>query len=123
MIRLRSEVECIIIPFPVCTHRAGLTPRDRIEVGRWRDEARQLGYDRLVIHDREAFDPPDIDSFLSVYRAGESWSAWGVARRGGSIIAWCGKSGADLGNFASVSDALMAILRPSPVRRPVSAAS
>jgi len=122
MIRLRSEVECTIIPFPKRPASAGLTSRDRIEVGRWEEEARLLGYDRLVINDREAFDPPDTDSFLSIYRAGDSWAAWGVARRGGNIVAWCGKTGADLGPFVSVSEALTAIL-PVPVRRPVSAAS
>jgi hypothetical protein len=39
------------------------------------------------------------------------------------IQAWCSKTGADLGPFASVSDALLAILPLSPVRRPVSAVS
>jgi hypothetical protein len=123
MIRLRSEAECIIIPFPPRPPLAGLTSRDRIEVWRWQEEARQLGYDRLVIHDREPFDPPDTDSFLSIYRTGESWSRWGVSRRGSSVLAWCSKTGADLGPFASVSEALMAILPGSPVRRPVSAVS
>jgi hypothetical protein len=123
MMKLRSEAECIIIPFPPRPPLAGLTSRDRIEVWRWHEEARLLGYDRLVIHDREPFDPPDTDSFLSVYRAGESFSRWGVSRRGSSVLAWCSKTGADLGPFASVSEALTALLAPSPVRLPVSAVS
>jgi hypothetical protein len=123
MIRLRSEVECIVIPFPGRSPLAGLTSRDRIEVGRWQEEARLLGYDRLVIHDREKFDPPDTDSFLSVYRAGESFSCWGVSRRGNIMVGWCCKTGADLGPFGSVSEALTSMLAPSPVRLPVSAAS
>ncbi len=123
MTRLRSEVECIIIPFPFRPPAAGLTARDRIEVGNWREDARLLGYDRLVIHNREPFDPPDSDGFLSIYRTGEPWSRWGLTRRGSAIQAWCSKTGADLGPFASVSDALSAILPLSPVRRPVSAVS
>jgi hypothetical protein len=123
MIRTGSGAECIIIPFPPRPPQAGLTARDRIEVGNWREDARQLGYDRLVVYSREAFDPPDTDSFVSIYRAGEAWSSWGLTRRGSTIQAWCGKTGADLGPFASISDALLAILPMSPVRRPVSAAS
>ena len=110
MLSLPSEVECIIIPFPQRRQPSGLTSRDRIEVGNWREGARQHGYDRLVIHDRESFDPPDTESFLSIYRAGDPWSRWGLTRHGSTVSAWCSTTGADLGPFNSVSDALKTIL-------------
>ncbi len=123
MTSFRADGECIVIPFRPRPQSAGLTSRDRIEVGRWRDGARQFGYDRLVIHEREYFDPPDTDSFLSIYRSGEPWSRWGIARRGPSLMAWCSATGADLGPFASISDAMMALLPAASVRSPVSAVS
>ena len=110
MVSLASDVECIIIPFPQRRQASGLTYRDRIEVGNWQEGARRYGYDRLVIHDRESFDPPDTESFLSIYRAGDAWSRWGLTRHGSTVSAWCSNTGTDLGPFTSVSDALMAIL-------------
>ncbi len=118
MVSLPSEVECIIIPFPQRRPAAGLTARDRIEVSNWQEDARRFGYDRLVIHEREAFDPPGTDSFLSIYRTGDPWSRWGLSRQGSTVFAWCSNTGADLGPFTSVSDALMTIL-PATNERPL----
>ncbi len=97
---------------------ARLSMRDRMEVTTWAESARARGYDRLVIHERTSSDPEDVDSFLSIYRRGECWSRWNVARRGASVLAWCSVSGADLGQFASVSDALGSLLDgQAPPRR------
>jgi hypothetical protein len=117
MISLQTDVQSQIIPFLQRPPIAGLTSRDRIEVGHWREDARQFGYDRLVIHEREYFDPPETGSFLSVYRAGEVWSSWGVTRRGAMVQAWCCKTGDDVGPFASISDALMHLLPAAAGRR------
>jgi hypothetical protein len=89
---------------------ARLSMRDRMDVTSWQEPARACGYDRLVIHERTPCDPPDIDSFLSIYRHGESWSRWGIARCGASVLAWCSVSGKDFGRFASVSEALGSLL-------------
>jgi hypothetical protein len=104
-----SEVECIVIPFVQRQQVAGLTARDRIEVARWRHDAQRLGYDRLVIHEREWLDPPDVGSFLSIYRMGEPWARWGLTRKGMSVLAWCSLTGDDFGPFVSVSDALLTL--------------
>jgi hypothetical protein len=109
MVSVLSEVECIVIPFVQRTPVAGLTSRDRIEITCWQQDARRLGYDRLVIHEREWFDSPDVGSFLSIYRMGEPWARWGVARRGMSILAWCSLTGDDFGPFVSVTDALLTL--------------
>jgi len=89
---------------------ARLSMRDRMDVADWREPARQLGYDRLVIHERGSLDPPDVESFLSVYRIGARWASWNLVRHGGSVIAWRSATGADAGCFGTVSEALRALL-------------
>ena len=87
-----------------------LTPRDRMDAGDWRDAARLAGYDRLVIHNRDSNDAQEVGNFLSVYRRGESWSRWGFARYRGVVRAWCCLSGADVGEFATLGEALASVL-------------
>ena len=116
MVSLPAEAECMIIAFPQRRQMSGLTSRDRIEVRNWQEGARRFGYDRLVIHNREACDPPDVESFLSIYRAGDPWSRWGLTRHGSTVSAWCSTTGIDLGPFSSVSDALTTILPATNAR-------
>ncbi|MEJ0047437.1 MAG: hypothetical protein WDN04_15985 [Rhodospirillales bacterium] len=97
---------------------ARLTLSDRMEAMMWLEQARGYGYDRLVVHERSPDDPPEVESFLSIYRRGEAWASWGVARSGGSILAWSSVSGADVGRFASVADALAALLSCGGPRAP-----
>jgi len=89
---------------------ACLTALDRIDITRWQDAARDAGYDRMVIHDRDFGDSSDVGTFLSVYSRGKAWSRWGFARRGARILAWCCLSGADVGEFSSLSQALETVL-------------
>jgi len=89
---------------------ARLNMRDRMDVAQWRETAHRAGYDRLVIHEKTPFDPPELDSFLGIYRRGEAWSRWCVARCGASVTAWCSVSGRDIGRFGSVAEALTAVL-------------
>ena len=84
-----------------------------MQVGIWQDKARQAGYDRMVIHDRDEGDASEVGNFLSVYLRGQAWSRWGFARSGSSIRAWCCLTGADVGEFASMNEALTAVLRGS----------
>jgi hypothetical protein len=92
---------------PTC---ASLTIRDRMQVEGWRESARDFGYDRLVIHEHQPGDPPEVGSFLSVYRCGEPWARFGVTRMGDSIVAWCSTTSVNLGRFASIGQALLALL-------------
>ena len=89
---------------------AGLSLRDRMEVARWQDSVHAAGYDRVVIHERSAFDPPEMECFLGLYRRGEPWARWGIARCGARVTAWCSVTGRDVGWFASMADALAAVL-------------
>ena len=96
-----------IIPFARrAVQGVRLSMRDRMDVTSWQESARQFGYDRLVIHEHGPCDPDDVDSFLSVYRRGEAWSRWGIARCGASVLAWCSVSGMDVGRYESVAEAL-----------------
>lgn len=88
-----------------------LTPQDRMQVGFWQDRARQAGYDRMVIHDRDEGDASEVGNFLSVYLRGQAWSRWGFARSGAYIRAWCCLTGADVGEFTSINEAMTSVLR------------
>ncbi len=108
---LRPKLGGAIVAFRArISASASLTLLDRMEVVRWHEQAQRFGYDRLVIHERLAGDPPEVGSFLSVYRRGEPWSRFGITRLGGRILAWCCVTGADIGRFDSVAEALMALL-------------
>lgn len=108
-----------VVPFARRANPAArLSIMDRMDVTSWIEPAFAHGYDRLVVHERAAGDPPDVDSFLSIYRRGEAWARWGVARCGASVLVWCALTGTDYGRFASVSEALGAVLADAaPLRR------
>jgi hypothetical protein len=103
-----------IIPFMAKPAPAGLSMRDRMEISAWRGQLRAFGYDRVVIHERIACDAPEVDSFLSIYRQGEAWARWNLARCGASILAWCSVTGTDVGRFGSMREAMLALFPVAP---------
>ena len=125
MALILSEVECVVISFalraaraPSALHGSCLTPHDRIDITAWQERATLAGFDRMVIHDRDDGDASDVGNFLSVHRSGEAWSRWGFARAGGRLRAWCCLSGADVGEFDSMADALEQVLCNAPRKLP-----
>jgi hypothetical protein len=107
---LSEHAGAVIIPFPIRAPRSHrLTLRDRIAILAWDEAARLAGYDRVVIRERQPQDDPHIGDYLSVYRAGESWAAWGLARQGWTLRVWRCATGADIGDFPSIEAALAAI--------------
>lgn len=118
MAAIQPEVADNVIAFPLRPARRSnpaccLTPRDRMVLTAWHDKARVAGYDRMVIHERDAGDAADVGNFLSIHRNGETWSRWGFAREGEVIRAWCSISNADMGEFASLEEALVSVLTGS----------
>ncbi|MBV9755852.1 MAG: hypothetical protein JO047_02245 [Alphaproteobacteria bacterium] len=110
-----SPATAVVIPFPAMTR---LTMKDRIEVLKLSDAARANGYDRLLIRDRHPEDDPQLGDFLAIYRRGEPWASWGVQRRGPALHVWRCATGADLGEFRTVEEALDAIVTaPAPEPR------
>ncbi len=97
-----------------------LTPLDRMDVCQWRETARSSGYDRMIIHEHELGDDGEFGDFLCLHRRGEAWSRWGFARKGSLVSVWCCLTGADIGEFPSLSAAFEAIMpgTPVPAQRP-----
>jgi hypothetical protein len=118
MAQAQSLVGAKILIFrPRLAKCASLTIKDRMDVAKWRENAGQFGYDRLVVHERLAGDPPELGSYLAVYRRGEPWARWGITRMGQGLMAWCCVTGNDVGSFATVEEALQALL-PQQTRIP-----
>ena len=92
----------------VATNR--FTMRDRLELERWTEIARQRGFDRPVLHERLEGDPADVGNFVAVYAEGCCWASWGLSRRQNGIVAWDSVSGLDRGRFRSMHDALSWVL-------------
>jgi hypothetical protein len=110
----RSEVDGVVVRFvPKPRAASYLTSRDRIEIGRWLDHARRSGYDRMVIHEREPGDFPEMGNILCLHRIGEAWSRWVFARQGAVVSVWCSKTGVDLGEFPTLAAAFEAVM-PAP---------
>jgi hypothetical protein len=105
-----------IIQFPV--RRAAdnrLTKQDRIDVAAWRSSAQivQCGLSSKDQHD------PELGDYISIYRGTCAWAIWGVARRGNLVSMWRCATGADVGVFATMKEALAVI--PLTIELPIKA--
>ena len=97
----------------------GLTARDRIDVVLWQDRARAAGFDRMVTHERDENDAPEVTAFLMVHRTGQTWARWGFTRTPVGVLAWCCLTGADVGTYDTMSAAFDAVLldvRPGEIQ-------
>ncbi len=103
-----------VIPFTGRVSRVGLSLRDRMEIAVWQPRLRHLGFERVVVHEHGAFDPPELESFLSLYRQGEAFARWGLTRKGDSVVAWNSVTGADVGRFESMEEAFLALFLEEP---------
>lgn len=114
------QIGAIIVPFsPRAPQRQHLTVRDRMSAANWDAEMPLFGYDRLVIHNRMPGDPPELGDMLLAYRTGEPWAAWGFARDREVILAWACATGADIGRFRDLDEALTRLLCPPEPRQAV----
>ncbi len=86
-----------------------LTAQDRIDALVWESTVDPASCGRMIIHHRQHNDDPEIGDFISIYRQNSSWATWGVARRGAVVSLWRCATGADLGEFATVREALATI--------------
>ena len=121
-INLRGNPGMSRTPYP-----SGPAKQEDSDVTRGHDVA--PGHNRLTFLDRrqaaswasgpaaalcrlQIYDDPDEDDeigdFISIYRPGENWASWCVARRGNTIAVWEAKDGKDLGSFPTVIAALHA---------------
>jgi hypothetical protein len=73
---------------------------------------RELGYDRLETHSSDVSNGDGPAAFVCAYHAKGSLAALVFAREGAHIVAWSGLTGADIGVFADMADAIRtAVLR------------
>ena len=87
-----------------------LTAADKRDIETSAPFARALGYGRLVVHSVETADGCGADEIVSAYRAGETWSTWAFARSGDLIVAWNALTGADMGAFPDMLQAVRSVL-------------
>ena len=101
-----------ILPFPPPSQRPsrGLGVSERIQALSWSHAARRHGVRSLQFHEPEPGDDPAVGSFLLIYCNDDIWAAWGVARRGRGYEVWRPGTGATVGLFDSMGNALAAIL-------------
>jgi hypothetical protein len=85
--------------------------RERIAAESWAQAARARGIARAVFHAGHNDDDPADGDFILVYEAGADWASWGVAPQAGGYAAWRAGNGMTIGCFASLVDALDALLR------------
>jgi hypothetical protein len=110
MIQMQSLVEPTVIAFrPRGQVISSLDARDRLDLAHACERLRRCGY-RAVVYEREAGDSPEVGSFLSLYRKGEPWARWSMARLGPRLSVWCGRTSQDVGAFRSLPEALQALL-------------
>jgi len=93
-----------------------LTAQDRIDALIWESTADTINCGRMIIHHRQHNDDPEIGDFISIYKQNSNWATWGVARRGRVVSLWQCATGADLGEFETMREALASI--PATLRMP-----
>lgn len=89
--------------------QSGLGMRERIVAMRWADAARAHGVRAVRIHDPEPGDDPDQGSFLLIYCENALWARWGVSVSNGRFELWRPASGATVGQFATLDEALSVV--------------
>ena len=109
MSHAQPEAENVVVAFrPRPRAIGGFSARDRRDMERCQEALERAGYDRVVTHEPEGTDPPEIGGFISIHHRGEPWARFGMARVGACIMVWSCISGADSGSFGSVTAAMRA---------------
>lgn len=104
-----------ILCFPESTNPPHqLTMADRIEALHWQaTKAIKVGA-RLAFHRWSSLNAHEGGDYISIYRGDDRWAAWGATRRGHCVSVWRCATGADLGQFSTMREALAA-LRSTPL--------
>ncbi len=98
-----------VLPFRAPPARHGLTTADRIEALQW-EATKAVGESmRLAFHRWCGENAADGGEYISIYRGDDRWAAWGATRRGRFVNVWRCATGADLGEFATMQEALAAL--------------
>ena len=119
--RHSAEILPFIVRSPTPLNR--LTVADRVHAMTWNETIAAPAGARLTIFARQPDDGPEVGDYIGIYRADDRWAVWGATRDGGVITVWHGPSGADIGTFNSMEEALAEVPSasiapriPTPVR-------
>ncbi len=100
----------VVVPFVRRSRpKPSLTVSERIQTLRWADAARAYGVREVRIHEPEPGDDPMVGGFVLIYERSEIWAAWGVAARAGNYEVWRPGTGATVGWYGTLREALQAI--------------
>ena len=87
------------------------TTADRLELLDWQSRGAS-GYARVLIEDGQPGTLPECAAYALVYCPDTRWASWGLTRRHGAvpgIMAWRCSTGATLGLYADMEEALLAL--------------
>jgi hypothetical protein len=107
--------DSVVVRFPAPARPVAnrLSMRDRIEALSWADDIRQFGYTRIVFDTSAQELDPELGDFLLVYRRDAKWATWGVGCVEDRFMLWRPATGATVGWFPTLRDALDNILAMS----------
>jgi len=102
----------VVIAFPAPARPIAnrFSTRDRIEALRWAEVARASGYTRVVLDTCAEALEPELGDFLLVYRRNANWASWGVGCVEAGFMLWSPATGATVGRFSTLAEALEKIL-------------
>ncbi len=108
---LDADARIVRLPLPPARLPRPFTTADRLALADWQNRGAS-GYARVLIEDGRPGTLPDCGAYALVYRPGTSWACWGLTRRLGAapgIMAWRCSTGATLGLYAMMDEALRAL--------------
>lgn len=82
----------------------GFNSRDLIALTCWMQQADVHGYRRVLIEG--GADEAAEGGYVLIYAPGRDWASWGLAREGAEVMVWHCGTGADLGRFTTMFEAL-----------------
>lgn len=80
--------------------------RDLMALTQWMQRGEAHGYRRILIEAGSDTDSPEEGGYVLIYSRDCDWASWGVAPSAGGFAVWHCGTGADLGRFSSMLQAL-----------------
>ena len=102
----RAAPRLRLLPAPPSVPDDAFTSHDLMALNHWMQRADGHGYRRLLIERGSGDTQPEGGSYVLVYAPGSEWARWGLARTSAGVMVWHCSDGADLGHFATMTQAL-----------------
>ena len=82
------------------------TSRDMMALTQWMQRGEAHGYRRVLIEAGSDAGSPEEGGYVLIYSPERDWASWGVAPCDGGFAIWHCGTGADMGRFPSMLQAL-----------------